>query len=377
MVSNSNEIELACWMLLFSSSHIGMSAIRTNLIEKCGRFAASLGIIGTGQTLPSYWPGDEVGGQEVFPDEETTGRQLYRAGYTVVSFTTLGGAFSAYLSAIKTQHQGIDFDLHSIINFVSLTRWSTLFQHHNDDGIIWMVMAASSFGISIASLFNPSPLSLVPGFQLSQKQTTQQQPKQQQQEETGVTLPLGLQRSDAIKLEPRGLTRITRHPLILPVVTWGIATSVLSGGHAADALLFGGLALYAIAGCAAQDLRVLREEGSVGTVFRPAREENNNDASPLISPSSSSIFPSLTTGTSSSSTVLRKTTTSAGTTSSSSSLQTFFQSTSFIPFRAMIDGRQPTEKVLAEFPLAPFLVGCIIGYALELQILAFLSSYHG
>ena len=56
--------------------------------------------------------------------------------------------------------------------------------------------------------------------------------------------------------------------------------------------LFGGLAIYALLGCAAQDLRVVRQEGSVGTVFE--LDEQND------------------------------------------SLQDFYQSTSFLPFQAVL-----------------------------------------
>jgi hypothetical protein len=61
-----------------------------------------------------------------------------------------------------------------------------------------------------------------------------------------------------------------QNPVILPVVPWGIANSFLAGGRLSDFLLFGGLAMYAMAGCPAQDLRIIQNEGSVGTIFCPS-----------------------------------------------------------------------------------------------------------
>jgi uncharacterized membrane protein len=164
-------------------------------------------------------------------------------------------------------------------------------------------------GISIASLFNASPLSLVPGFE---------------QEDDGLLL----KRNDSLKFRPYGLTRITRHPLILPVVPWGIANSFLAGGRLSDFLLFGGLSLYAVAGCAAQDLRVVREEGSVGTVFRPDSE-----------------------------------------------LQDFFAATSFVPFQAVVDGRQSMRDAVKEVPWIAFLGGSLVGALIEDTLLKWLKTF--
>lgn len=76
-----------------------------------------------------------------------------------------------------------------------------------------------------------------------------------------------VRRDDGRKLSPCGLTRLTRHPLILPVVPWGCANALLAGGHAPDLALFGGLALYAVAGCYAQDLRA-QASAQVGALGR-------------------------------------------------------------------------------------------------------------
>lgn len=57
-------------------------------------------------------------GNRIFPDVTTTGRQLYRAMYTAVSFVTLGSAFTAYLhassAALNLSLQRIDFHRHTM-----------------------------------------------------------------------------------------------------------------------------------------------------------------------------------------------------------------------------------------------------------------------
>lgn len=308
---SSEDLTLAFWVVAFSTSHIGMSAVRTKIIAALGVSADTAGLVGnTAWQLPDIWPGDDVGQQQLFPDPETTGRQLYRALYTAVSFLTLGGAFGAYLAA--TDEAGI-------LSSPSLLPWNdeTLFLANG--------IASLCFGISIASLFNPSPLSLVPGFVLPTESDTTPGNSDNKSKQKKTSLPLGVERIDSLKLEPRGMTRITRHPLILPVAPWGIATAILAGGRLSDLILFGGLAIYAIAGCAAQDLRIQKEEGSVGTVFAPDNASST-----------------------------------AGT-----NLQGFFETTSFVPFAAILDGRQSWKEAVEEFPLLAFVGGCVVGHALE------------
>jgi len=285
----TQEQQLEFWITTFSSAHIGMSAIRGRLIDGCAKLAENANIIDRGIQLPSYWPGDDFGKNDLFPDSDTAGRQIYRFAYTIISFTTLGGALTSYLSSSG-----------DTIGVMALSERAYVAFH----GI-----AALSFAASIASLFNASPMSLMPSFQKA--------------DDTANSIAGLLQRNDSLKMEPRGLTRITRHPLILPVVPWGLATSYLAGGRICDFVLFGGLSLYAIAGCACQDLRISRQEGSVGTVM------------------------SITTN-------------DIGT-----CLQNFYQTTSFIPFAAIIDGRQPINLVAKEFPIIPFIAGIPIGYAIE------------
>jgi len=293
-----NDLYLAFWMVTFASSHIGMSALRDRLIGVCGDAMDKVGLINTGFQLPTWWPGDEAGNQ-LFPTRESAGRQVYRAGYTAVSFTTLG--FSAFY-----YYSNMVLIAHSTSSSLSPSEYDFYF-----------CVAAASSGAAIASLFNASPLSLMPGFTATPNTMDSQD----------ASPPV--QRNDVLKLTPKGLTRITRHPLIFPVVPWGIANCQLQGSHTADVLLFGGLALYSVLGCAAQDLRIIRQEGSVGTSFSDT---------------------------------------------SLDSLQDFYQSTSFVPFGAVWDGRQSMSDILEEVPWLGFAGGCIVGVYLEHVILTFLNG---
>jgi uncharacterized membrane protein len=293
---SQHDAELALWVAAFASSHIGMSAVRSDIIQKLGNLASPL-VDQEGWELPSWWPGDAVGKSQVFPTNEIAGRQLYRIGYTILSFWTLGSALLAYLHAAGAVGQEPILQAQVVTN--------------NDEYTFYLCTAALSFGASIASLFNASPLGLMPGFE-------------------GATGPeLSVQRNDALKFTVRGLTRITRHPLILPVVPWGIATSYLAGGRLCDYILFSGLAAYAVAGCAAQDLRVSKKEGSVGTVFQPSDEEGEQ-------------------------------------------LAEFFDETSCIPFAAVLDGRQSIASIFREVPWFAFFVGTGMGFYLEEIILRLL-----
>lgn len=314
LLNNQDDALLAFWVFAFASSHIGMSAIRDRIIGTCGNLAARSNVVGRDEwILPPWWPGDDAGKNKLFPDAETTGRQLYRLGYTVISFATLGSALVSYLEAT---HRSLSQPVVFISNDVQYS--------------LLLAVAAGSFGISIASLFNPSPLSLVPGFTTTDGNTDASLDHTTTNNDSSSTLGI-LQRDDSLKLNVKGLTRITRHPLILPVVPWGFATSILAGGRVADFLLFGGLAVYALAGCAAQDLRILRKEGSVGTVFSQDDETNEG-------------------------------------------LEQFFGATSFLPFGAIADGRQSATDTLREVPWIALLVGCAIGVWLENSLLALLVT---
>lgn len=340
------EESLLLWITAFASSHIGMSAIRQTLItDVFGGFLANdlLGIVGTGKLrLPDFWPGDSSGTNELFPDIETTGRQFYRIFYTMVSFLTLGTSFSIYLALRSSGGGSID-----VMDAVG---------NNNSGGggdvviLLSYAVATLAGAFSLASLVNASPLGLVPSFrrkgdgddEIANLVSTDGSTMSTTTTTTtaGDTL-LGITRDDELKFDPKGLTRITRHPLILPVVPWGIATSVLVGGQPSDAILFGGLSLYAIAGCYCQDLRALREEGSVGTVFFVSKNDTDTET--------------------------------ATKTMINQKLKSFYDKTSFLPFQALFDGRQSWDSLTREFPLLPFLIAIPSAFAIETVLLRFLG----
>ena len=312
LLDSSDQI-LAAWTFAFASSHIGMSATRSSIIRSLGETVNSLNLVGNeGWELPVWWPGDNTGGNKIFPDNLTAGRQIYRGLYTAVSFLTLGSAFGAYLHS-----SSVALDISG--------EQSTLL--HN----ACLLSAALSFGAAIASLVNASPLGLMPSFEATTDDV----------DNSGSLA--GIRRDDALKFTTKGLTRITRHPLILPVVPWGIATSVLAGGRPCDAILFGGLSIYAMAGCYAQDLRVIREEGSVGTVFQTESRDTREGVSEEEQ--------------------------------ERTRLRSFFEQTSFIPFKAVFDGRQRLDDIVREAPWLQFLLGTIAGIYVEEKILQLLAEW--
>ena len=309
-VSSDNDeqklsILLALSVIAFASSHIGMSAVRASIISFFRELAQAMKWINNEEwILPKWWPGDNTGGNQLFPDAWTAGRQMYRAIYTMVSFTTLGAAFVAYLDAASIQQPA-----EAIVGTPSY--------------MAYLFSAALSYGAVTASLFNASPLGLMPGFKV----------KDQSNNNGSIGNSIAnIRRDDTLKFTTRGLTRITRHPLILPVVPWGLANAVLAGARPCDYIIFGGLSIYAVAGCFAQDLRVMREEGSVGTVFRiDAREEQNEEEER----------------------------------EERERLRSFFEATSFIPFQAVFDGRQNFDDIIMEVPWLQFVAGTVAGVLIE------------
>ena len=293
---------IAGWTLAFSSLHIGMSAVRNSLIQSIGEFACELRLVGRGWMLPDIWPGDEAG-QEIFPTAQIAGRQLYRIVYTIVSFFTLGSAFQEYYLSL---HQ------YEASQHVAMMTMMMMGNEYSMELLLHWI-AAISMGCSIGSLINPSPLSLVPVYE-----TRNSNNKIISTAPTPSSASF-LIRDDASKLQPRGLTRITRHPLILPVLPWAVATALSLGGHGREWAFFGMLALYSIAGCYAQDLRLVRREGSVGTVV--------------------SILPQ------------------------AQIMTDFIQSTSLVPFQAIVEGRQ--KLVLEELPWLAIGLGSILGYGIQ------------
>lgn len=321
--TSSHQLQLlSLWVIAFASSHIGMSAIRSSIISVLGNGAQALNLVNNEEwILPPWWPGDTMGGNNIFPDALTAGRQIYRMMYTVVSFVTLGFAFGSYLDAASIQHP---------TEAIAGTQLYTT----------CLFAAALSYGAVTASLFNASPLGLMPGFEAMSSQNNND--GEEDNTNTGNNFIANIRRDDSLKFTTRGLTRITRHPLILPVVPWGLANAILAGARSCDFILFGGLAIYAVAGCFAQDLRILREEGSVGTVFRIESRSDNEDGQ-----------------------------------DEREQLRSFFEATSFIPFQAVVDGRQRFDDIVLEVPWLQFVAGTVAGVFIEERFLQLLREWTG
>lgn len=321
--TSSHQLQLlSLWVIAFASSHIGMSAIRSSIISFLGNGAQALNLVNNEEwILPPWWPGDTMGGNNIFPDALTAGRQIYRMMYTVVSFVTLGFAFGSYLDAASIQQP---------TEAIAGTQLYTT----------CLFAAALSYGAVTASLFNASPLGLMPGFEAMSSQNNND--GEEDNTNTGNNFIANIRRDDSLKFTTRGLTRITRHPLILPVVPWGLANAILAGARSCDFILFGGLAIYAVAGCFAQDLRILREEGSVGTVFRIESRKDNEDGQ-----------------------------------DEREQLRSFFKATSFIPFQAVLDGRQRFDDIVLEVPWLQFVAGTVAGVFIEERFLQLVRELTG
>lgn len=102
---------------------------------------------------------------------------------------------------------------------------------------------------------------------------------------------------------PHGITRITRHPMLVAFILWASGHLIVNG-FATDVAFFGGMALYSVIGAMHQDTRK-RATG---------REE----------------------------------------------LAAFYRETSLVPFAAIVAGRG--RLVTAELPWAGFAAGAIAGY---------------
>lgn len=102
--------------------------------------------------------------------------------------------------------------------------------HAHEGPLLWVLPAwtrelgigLSALGITglVASIFQPSPTSMVAGSHLLS----------------------------------HGLTRVSRHPMFMSLGLWGIGHCLLNG-FATDVVFFGGFAVFGIIGCAHQDYR--------------------------------------------------------------------------------------------------------------------------
>lgn len=137
------------------------------------------------------------------------GRGGYVGLYSLVSFATFVPLVWVYLD---NRHAGLHL-------------WSL--RHFPPVWWIAFSLAGLGFTLMIASFFQPSPFAM-----------------------GAPTRP-----------EPYGLTRITRHPLFMPV-SWIAAGHLLLFGWATDVAFFGGLLAYTVVGCAHQDRRKRSSEGA-------------------------------------------------------------------------------------------------------------------
>ena len=202
--------------MLIADHAFGNAMCSEGLIAQIGNGMDAAGLCGREDwRLPAVLkPGLDATGDVVFPDAGTAGRQIFRLLYSLVSAATLAAAWGAFTQVGEGA--------------------SVLIPVAEDTRPFLFAAGALSSALSLISLGNASPLSLVPSFQ------------------PDTTSPSGFTRNDSAKLYPHGLTRITRHPLILPMVPWGLANGLLVGGRAQDLILFWGIAVYSVCGCWAQ-----------------------------------------------------------------------------------------------------------------------------
>lgn len=303
-------------LVLFCSSHVGLSNVREPLIEGFGTIAAKLQLTNTGINLPRSLVATKIskekGGEvqpdvEFWPNEKVAGRQIFRIFYSAIAFYTLGYSLSSYyevMTSISSSNRNLD-------SSGSVGSDSVI-------SLLCMTVASLAQGISIASLANPSPLSLVPAWVPTSSSLSSSSPDRAGVEVSSRSSSSIITRDDSLKLRPYGLTRITRHPLILPVLPWGISNAILAGGSELDWIMFGGLGIYAVVGCYAQDERAKRN-AAVGTVFAEG------------------------------------------------DLTEFYDSTSFAPFVALADGRQKWKDVVREVENIKivYILAIIVGFYLE------------
>ena len=72
--------------------------------------------------------------------------------------------------------------------------------------------------------------------------------------------PTAVGQEEAVKLAPKGIIAVTRHPAMWGILLWGIA-HVLANGDARGLIVFGGMIILAAAGMAHMDFRKRTEMG--------------------------------------------------------------------------------------------------------------------
>ena len=134
------------------------------------------------------------------------------------------------------------YSLVALATFVPLV--SVYMSHRHDGAELWnlrhvpgllgasMWLSGACFAFSVASFFQPSPA--------------------------------GMGASGTARA--RGLTRITRHPLFVPIAFLGLSHAAING-FATDVIFFGGLFVYGIVGCMHQDARKRATEDDAFRAF--------------------------------------------------------------------------------------------------------------
>ena len=143
-----DQVALGASITAFASSHIGLSAARNMLIPKAGALAGSFGLVGNPDwRLPQVWPGDAVSGNQILPNVDTAGRQIYQIEYSLLSFVTLGSALVSYL----------DCKANCIVPEATANTTTKTIS-------FFYMAAVLANTAALASLGNASPLGLMPGF---------------------------------------------------------------------------------------------------------------------------------------------------------------------------------------------------------------------
>ncbi len=143
------------------------------------------------------------------------GQKPYLGVYSLISFATFVPAVRIYLKNIHTGP--LLWTLGDVPGVHTLA----------------LLLAGASFAFVVASPTQPSPASLTAGARTS----------------------------------AYGLTRITRHPMFLPMGLWGLAHMAVNG-FASDVAFFGGLFAVGLLGCMHQDARKrVTEKGRLDGFF--------------------------------------------------------------------------------------------------------------
>jgi uncharacterized membrane protein len=203
------------------------------------------------------------------------GEGAYRGLYSLIALATFVPLVWFYMS-----HRHVGAELWSLRHVTGVRTFS-------------MWLSGSCFALSVASFFQPSPAGMGGG-----------------------------------PPRVRGLLRITRHPLFVPIALLGFS-HLLINGYATDVIFFGGLFVYGIAGCMHQDARK-----RVGTPDARKRVGTPEARKHVDAPEARKH--------------VRE---------QDAAFDAFLRQTSVLPFTAILAGR--TELVWSELPWAGLAVGAL------------------